>query len=92
MAQPRNSRFTQYSALQLESETETINGQTVSGYQADSSANLTHATGTAAVTPGSAGYAPGCVFVLTNALAGSPCVYLNKGTSSSANFSLVTQA
>lgn len=92
MAVPRNSNFTVYTADQATGETETINSQSIVGLFADGNGDLLMATGTALVTDGGTGYAKGCQFILSNATTGSPCVYLNKGSRTSCQFTLVTQA
>lgn len=92
MATPRNSSYTDYNGVQLNGSSEVINSQTIVGYLVDTNGNVFYATGTATVTDGSSGYAKGCIFVLTNATTGSACVYLNKGSTTSSQFTLVTQA
>lgn len=44
------------------------------------------AGGTTVPTDGSAGFAPGCVFIKVNATAGAACYYLNEGTAASCDF------
>ncbi len=92
MAVPRNSNFTVYNDVQLTGANETVNSQVVVPLMADPSGNLLLVTGTALVTDSGSGYAKGCTFILTNATTGSPCVYLNKGSATSCQFTLVTQA
>lgn len=92
MATPRSSNFTVYTAVQYSGHTSSINSQTVVPYVADQNGDLLLVTGTALVTDGGTGFAKGCQFILTNATTGSPCVYLNKGSSTSCTFTLVTQA
>jgi len=92
MASPRNSNYTVYTAVGTTGENETVNSQVITGYLTDGNGNLLFCAGTATITDGGAGYAPGCEFILTNATVGSPCVYLNKGSSTSSKFTLVTQS
>lgn len=92
MSVPRNSEYTVYNGVEYDGASETINSQTVVGLVADPSGNLLLCTGAAAVTDGGSGYAKGCMFILTSATAGSACVYLNKGSATSSQFTLVTQA
>jgi hypothetical protein len=92
MAVPRNSNYTVYTALQGTGANETINSIAVIGYLADKDGNLLIATGTTVPTNGSAGYAKGCMFIDTDVGAGTGATYLNKGTTTSSNFTLVTQA
>lgn len=92
MAVPRNSNFTVYTALQLTGEAETINSVAVTGLMADGNGNLLMATGTTVPTDGSSGYAKGCLFIDTDVATGTTGLYCNKGTTTSSQFTAVTQA
>jgi len=72
--------------LRLLGKAQTINSQSITTLQLDSSGNVTRAQGTVVVTDAGSGYAKGCVYVKTNATAGVPCIYQNIGTSSSCQF------
>lgn len=64
----------------------TINSQSVRVLARDSSGNVTRASGTVTVTDGGAGYAKGCLYVKTDAAAGTDGLYENIGTTSSCQF------
>jgi hypothetical protein len=92
MSAPRNANFTDYTAMQLEGEVETINSQAITGLLTDGSANLLLCTGTVVITDGSTGYAKGCLYIKTDVATGTGGLYCNKGTKTSSAFTLVTQA
>lgn len=87
MGVPRNSNFTNYTALGLTGESETINSQVITGYQADGNGNLTVCTSTAVPTNGGLGYAIGCLCTVVNASSGT--AYVNKGSATSCLFTLI---
>lgn len=89
---PRSYAYTVYTAIQYSGHTVVTNSQSIMPYTADSNGDYLLVTGTATVTDGGTGFAKGCTFLLTNATAGSPCVYFNKGSNTSCQFTLVTQA
>ncbi len=92
MTTPRNANFTQYNAVQLAGETETINSVSVVGLEADPSGNLLYCQGLTVPTNGSSGYAKGCTFIKTDAVSGTSGVYENVGTNTSCIFTIVSPA
>ena len=71
---------------------ETAGGQAVRVFIRDEAGKILLCTGTTKPTDASAGFAKGCIFIDTDVAGGTGGVYLNKGTTSSCTFSLVTQA
>ncbi len=92
MAQPRNSNYTVYTAMQGSGANETINSVAITGYLADTNGDLLIATGTTVPTDGSTGYAKGCLFIDTDVSTGTTGLNCNKGTKTSCAFTAVTQA
>lgn len=91
MAQ-QNGKVTNYNAVQFDGISETVNSVNITVLMADPSGNILWASGTTVPTDGSAGYAKGCMFVDTDVAGGTGGNYLNKGTTTSSAFTLVTQA
>jgi hypothetical protein len=92
MATPRGSQYTVYTAMQYSGHTATINSQTITPYVADQNGDLLLCTGTVLVTDGGTGFAKGCQYIKTDVATGTGGMYLNKGTNTSCQFTLVTQA
>lgn len=91
MAQ-QNGKVTNYNAVQFDGISETVNSVDIVVLMADPSGNILWAQGTTVPTNGSSGYAKGAVFIDTDVGAGTGAFYLNKGTTTSSSFTLVTQA
>ncbi len=83
---------TNLDALQLKGVDIVLNSQTIKVYQTDTNGDIVFCTGTALITDSGSGYAKGCEFIKTNVAGGTGGVYLNKGTNTSCQFTLVTQA
>lgn len=92
MPVPRNYNYTVFNAVEGDGATETINSQSITGYFADNNGDLLICTGTVTVTDGGTGFAKGCIYIKTDVATGTGGVYLNKGTNTSCQFTLVTQA
>lgn len=92
MATPRNTKFSNFNAVQMDGSAETINSQAITGYIADTNGDLLLATGTVTVTDGSSGYAKGCLYIKTDVATGTTGLYCNKGTKTASAFTAVTQA
>jgi len=75
----------------LDGRAETAGGQSVRVYMRDAAGFILFATGTTIPTATSAGFAKGCIFIDTDVAGGTGGTYLNKGTTSSCSFTLVTQ-
>lgn len=91
MAQ-QNGKVTNYNAVQLDGISETVNSVSITVLLADPSGNILFAQGTTVPTDGSSGYAKSCLFIDTDVATGTGSLYLNKGTTTSSQFTLVTQA
>lgn len=91
MAQ-QNGKVTNYNAVQFDGISETVNSVNITVLMADPSGDILFAQGTTVPTNGSSGYAKGCIFIDTDVAGGTGAFYLNKGTTTSSTFSLVTQA
>lgn len=91
MAQ-QNGKVTNYNAVQFDGISETVNSVNITVLMADPSGNILFATGTTVPTDTSSGYAKGCIFIDTDVAAGTGSFYLNKGSTTSSEFTLVTQA
>lgn len=72
--------------------TETLGGQTVKVNIKDGAGMALHVTGTVVPADGQAGFAKGCLFIDTDVIDGTSGLYVNVGTTSAANFDLVTDA
>ena len=83
---------TNLDALQLKGVDIVLNSQTIKVYQTDTEGNIVFCTGTVTVTDGGNGYAKGCEYIKTDVATGTGGVYLNKGTKTSCQFTLVTQS
>ena len=92
MAIPRNSNFTVYNAVGLVGPAETVNSVVVYPLLADGTGDILFATGVTVPTNASTGFAKSCLFIDTDVAAMTGSLYLNKGTNTSCQFSLVTQA
>lgn len=90
MAVPRNANYTVYTGVEYDGATETINSQTVVGLAADPSGNLLLCRGATSPTASGAGYARGCIFIITG-LTSTPCILVNAGSATSCNFTGVSQ-
>lgn len=91
MAQ-QDGRMTNYNGIQYDGISETINSVAVTVYTADKDGNILLATGTTVPTNGSSGYAKGCLFIDTDVATGTTGLNCNKGTTTSSQFTAVTQA
>lgn len=91
MAQ-QNGKATNYNAVQFDGISETVNSVNITVLMADPSGDILFAIGTTVPTDTSSGYAKGCIFIDTNVAGGTGAFYLNKGTTTSSQFTLVTQA
>ncbi len=69
---------------------ETIDGKAVLVYLRDNAGKVLICSGL--VIPTGAGYAKSALFIKTDVAAGTGALYLNKGTTAAASFTLVTQA
>jgi hypothetical protein len=72
--------------------TETLGGQTVKVLIKDGAGMALLVTGTTIIADGQAGFAKGCLFIDTDVAGGTSGLYVNVGTTASANFDLVTDA
>lgn len=88
----QNTGETTYNVVKLAGTDVTINSVAITVLLNDPAGNVLWAQGTAVPTDGSAGYAKGCMFVDTDVAGGTGGSYLNKGTTASSAFTLVTQA
>jgi len=61
-------------------------------YLRDESDNILWASGTDVPADDTSGYAKGCLFIDRNVAAGTSGLYVNVGTTSAANFDLVSDA
>jgi hypothetical protein len=77
------------SQIQLFGVKEKIGSETVNVILRDEEGNVLWAFGTTVPTAGTAGYAKGCLFVKTNAGAGTKGLYENQGTVSACDFVLI---
>lgn len=87
MGYPRNSDYTDYTAVGQVGSKETINGQVITGYETDGNGNLLACLSAVAITNGGAGYAPGCQATVTNGTTAT--AYVNKGSATSCLFTLI---
>lgn len=92
MAVPRNSQTTVYTVLQPTGATFAINSQMITQLLCDGNGDLLLCSGTVLVTDGGTGFAKGCMYIKTDVATGTGGNYLNKGTRTSCQFTLVTQA
>lgn len=92
MAVPRSSNYTVFTANQFSGHLATINSQVFTPYMADQNGDILLCTGTVLVTDGGTGFAKGCQYIKTDVATGTGGMYLNKGTNTSCQFTLVTQA
>ena len=76
-------------AILVAGERKKVGTPTVTIFELDKSAMVTRASGTATPTDGDAGYAAGCYFHLTSGAVVGGTVYINEGTSSSADFNAI---
>jgi hypothetical protein len=79
-------------ALRLGGRSKTIVSTSVRVLLEDRSGNVLFATGTTVPTDTDAGYAKGCLFIDTDVGAGTTGLYVNVGTTASANFDAVSDA
>lgn len=86
------TKETGINTARLDGSTATVNSVAITVLLSDGSGNVLMATGTTVPTDASSGYAKGCQFIKTDAAATVGGVYLNKGTTSSSQFTGVTQA
>lgn len=80
-----------YVPIKLYGKSQVVGTPTVTVLEYDSSGKVLLATGTTVPTDTDAGYAKGCLFIKTNGSAGS-VLYLNEGSSTSADFNVVESA
>lgn len=92
MAVPLNAGQTGFNSVELIGYPATINSVAITTLLTDGSGNVLLATGTTVPTDASAGYAKGCLFIQTNVATGTSGLNCNKGTTSSSQFTVVTQA
>jgi hypothetical protein len=81
----------------LQADILTLDGDTnvaanIDNYIKDTYGNILFCVGTVAAPATGAGYAKGCIYIKADVGAGTGAMYLNKGTTLAANFTLVTQA
>jgi hypothetical protein len=79
---------TGFDALRLDGVSQVVGTPSVTVLMTDSDENVLMARGTTVPTDTDAGYAKGCLFVDSNASAGS-VLYMNEGSASSADFNIV---
>jgi hypothetical protein len=60
--------------------------------ETDSSGNILRCSGTTIPANSGAGFSKGCLFIKTDAVAGTSGLYVNVGTTASCDFRLVTNA
>ena len=74
--------------LKLVGRSHTVNSVAIKTYLYDGSGKIAMCSGLTVPTDGSSGYAKGCIFLKTNAGAGSVGVYYNDGTTTSSDFNV----
>lgn len=87
-----NNKQTAYNTVKLDGTAATVNSVAISALLTDASGNILLATGTSVPTDTSSGYAKGCLFIDTDVASGTTGLYCNKGTTTSSQFTAVTQA
>ena len=92
MPVPRTYQETVFSALQANPVSEVKGSETIYPVLSDGNGNLLIAYGTTVPTDATSGYAKGCLFIDTDVATGTTGLYCNKGTSTSCQFTAVTQA
>ena len=92
MALPRNSNQTVYTSLQVEGGAETVNSVAITTALCNGAGDILIAYGTTVPTNASTGYAKGCLFIDTDVATGTTGLNCNKGTTTSCQFTAVTQA
>ncbi len=78
--------MTNFSGVQFDGITETINSVSVNVIQADPSGDVLSCSGTTVPTDASSGYAKGCIFIKTDVATGTTGRYENIGTNTSCLF------
>jgi hypothetical protein len=87
------NKVTNYNVIGFDGVSEVIGGvDTVTTLMRDPDGNVLFAVGTTVPTDATSGFAKGCLFIDTDVADGTGALYLNKGVSTSAAFTLVTQA
>jgi len=79
-------------SMTISPKDETVGGVTAKVYWKNGEGFIMHAEGTTVPADGQAGFVKGCIFVDTDVVAGTSGLYVNVGTTSAANFDLVTDA
>lgn len=82
---------TSFSAVNYQGISHTIGAETFKVYMTDENSNILWAVGTTVPTDAGAGFAKGCLFIDSDVATGTTGLYCNKGTSSSCQFTAVTQ-
>ncbi len=82
---------TSYNAVQTVGVQGIAGTESVSALLLDTNGNLVICTGITVPSNAQAGFAKGCIFLDTDVASGTGGMYLNKGTSASSIFTLVTQ-
>ena len=80
-----------YTPIKLIGKSQVVGTPTVTVLEYDGSGKVLLATGATVPTDADAGYAKGCLFIKTSGSAGST-LYLNEGSSTSADFNVVESA
>lgn len=76
--------------IQLDGQSETVGATAITTLSRDQNGNVLICAGTS--IPTGAGYAKAALFIKTDVAAGTGSLFLNKGDTGTADFTLVTQA
>lgn len=83
---------TNYNTVGLDGTTILQGAETITVLLRDPDSNILWATGTTVPTNATSGYAKGCLFIDTDVATGTTGLNCNKGTTTSCQFTAVTQA
>lgn len=92
MAVPLNAGQTGFNSVELIGYPLKIGAESFSTLLTDGSGNVLLATGTTVPTDAGAGFAKGCLFIDTDVATGTTGLNCNKGTTTSCQFTAITQA
>ncbi len=92
MAVPLNAGQTGFNSVELIGYALKIGAESFVTLLTDGSGNVLMATGATVPTDAGAGFAKGCIFIDTDVAGGTTGFNINKGTTTSCQFTAVTQA
>ena len=92
MPVPRTYQETVFNSVQATPVAEVKGAETIKVVLSDGNGDILIAYGDTVPTDATSGYAKGCLFIDTDVATGTTGLYCNKGTSTSCQFTAVTQA